>query len=129
MTPAYCGRDLASAYDNWLDLSVDHVIPANVIKTLGYPREWLNDLINLVTACRACNEFLNQYRVSDPLSGDSDRVLRAAGSPLSGEERVGSRARHAKERESYEAWRSLSGTVEPSHSPPSAASRDVPPVT
>ena len=33
------------ADDSWLDLSVDHVIPSNTIKLLGYPQEWVNDLI------------------------------------------------------------------------------------
>lgn len=65
----YCGRALGELYENWLDFSIDHVIPTNAVK-LGYRKEWVNDLINLVTACRACNEFLNRYKVDDAPPAD-----------------------------------------------------------
>lgn len=38
---SYCGRELGKRYEDWLDLSIDHVIPTDTVKTLGYPREWL----------------------------------------------------------------------------------------
>ena len=52
-------------YEAWLDISIDHVIPTECVKRLGYPHEWVADIANLVTSCRACNEFLNGYRVSE----------------------------------------------------------------
>ena len=103
---AYCGRDLGSEYADWLDLSVDHVIPTNTIKTLGYPREWVADLINLVAACRACNEFLNGYRVTESppfdLAGFCDLRDRHFL-----EKRKWVLARHERERAQYEVWRKL----------------------
>jgi hypothetical protein len=61
----YCGYEMAASYEGWLNLSIDHVIPTWTGK-LGYPAEWIADTVNLVTCCRACNEFLNGYRVTDP---------------------------------------------------------------
>lgn len=101
---AYCGFDMASPYEAWLNLSVDHVVPQHLAKA-GWPREWVLDLINLVTCCRACNEFLNGYRVQDltpPPSLDAfldlrDRVFA---------EKLGhAQKRHAVERERYAAAR------------------------
>lgn len=63
---AYCGHAMDTGYEVWLSLSVDHVIPTGSGKRLGYPPEWTQDAANLVTCCRACNEFLNGYRVGDP---------------------------------------------------------------
>jgi hypothetical protein len=62
----YCGQEMETAYEAWLALSVDHVIPTGAGKRLGYPIEWIQDTANQVTCCRACNEFLNGYRVTDP---------------------------------------------------------------
>jgi HNH endonuclease len=61
----YCGLDMGAAYESWLNLSIDHVIPAGDGRRLGYPPDWVEDIANLVTSCRACNEFLNAYRVID----------------------------------------------------------------
>lgn len=61
----YCGVDLGETYETWLGLSVDHVVPQSLVKH-GYPTAWIEDLTNKVTCCRHCNEFLNQYRVSEP---------------------------------------------------------------
>jgi 5-methylcytosine-specific restriction endonuclease McrA len=55
---SYCGLDVAKPYENWLQLSVDHVVPASA-KGIGYPAEWIEGLANLVTCCRPCNEFSN----------------------------------------------------------------------
>lgn len=54
---------LSEPYEAWLDVSIDHVIPRGTVKRLGYPQDWVEDIANLVTSCRACNEFLNGYRV------------------------------------------------------------------
>jgi len=62
----YCGYDMGSAYEAWLNLSIDHVIPGGDGRRLDYPTEWVEDIANLITCCRACNEFLNGYRVTEP---------------------------------------------------------------
>ncbi len=78
----YCGLDLGNTYEAWLGFSVDHVIPGSTVARLGYPAEWVNDLINLVTACRSCNEFLNGYRVTDPTpSARANSAIFATGTP------------------------------------------------
>jgi hypothetical protein len=101
---AYCGVELGASYEAWLAFSVDHVIPGSTVKALGYPGEWVHDVINLVTACRSCNEFLNGHRVNDPVPATlsefcdlRDRHFIAKG--------MWAIARHATERERYEAWR------------------------
>ena len=97
----YCGRDLAGRYEDWLDLSVDHVIPVN---TPWACRPWLEDIANLVTCCRACNEFLNQFKCSspEPASFGEFASIRDAAF-LSKREQV--LRRHQREREWYERWR------------------------
>lgn len=61
----YCGLDMRATFEGWLQLSVDHVIPRQMTR-LGYPVEWVEDITNLVTCCRACNDFGNRYTVADP---------------------------------------------------------------
>jgi hypothetical protein len=64
-TCAYCGLDLTDAYEHWVLLSVDHVIPGSVIRTHGDGwRQWVDNLHNLVICCSACNGFSNRYRPS-----------------------------------------------------------------
>ena len=60
----YCGLDMSAPYTNWLQLSVDHVVPSGS-RARGYSVEWLEDISNLVTCCRACNEFSNAFAVPD----------------------------------------------------------------
>ena len=60
----YCDKRLTDTYDSWLNLSIDHVIP----KSVGWYKErndWVEDIINMVICCRACNEFLNKYKVTE----------------------------------------------------------------
>ncbi|MBO8128151.1 MAG: HNH endonuclease [Peptococcaceae bacterium] len=101
LTCVYCGRFLGAPYEAWLDISIDHVIPRSAIEQLGVPREWVEDVANLVTCCRACNEFLNQYRVNPPAPQNlaqffdlRDQVFR--------DKRELARRRHAEERMWYE---------------------------
>ena len=67
----YCERELGDSYEDWLSLSVDHVIPASPKRTTWAAMRtlWLHDLANLVTCCRACNEFHNGYKVTAQLPG------------------------------------------------------------
>ena len=99
----YCGREMGEKYESWLDLSIDHVIPRETIKRLGWPSEWIEDIANLVTCCRACNEFSNGHRVADPapVTEDEfftlhDRHFLAKGAWVI--------ERHASERGWYEEW-------------------------
>jgi len=61
----YCGLDMGASFENWLQLSVDHVIPRQMARA-GFPAELVEDITNLVTCCRACNEFGNRYIVTAP---------------------------------------------------------------
>lgn len=63
----YCGLDMSASFEAWLQLSVDHVIPHQMGKPPhAYPADLVEDIINLVTCCRACNDFGNRFIVSDP---------------------------------------------------------------
>jgi hypothetical protein len=59
---AYCGLDFAAAYENWLQMALDHVVPGSVGACLGIPAEWMDDSANKVLACAACNGFKNRYK-------------------------------------------------------------------
>lgn len=63
----YCGFDLGGTYRGWLQLSVDHVVPAQT-KTRQqdpFPAEYVDDAANLVTCCRSCNDLGNRWTVND----------------------------------------------------------------
>jgi hypothetical protein len=95
---------MGGSYEAWLDLSVDHVVPQHLIKA-GWPPDWVLDLINLVTCCRACNEFLNGYRVPSlqaPLSVDAFASVR---DQVFGEKLQHAQTRHSVERERFAAAR------------------------
>jgi hypothetical protein len=70
----YCGYDMGSTYRGWLQLSVDHVVPAHMAK-LGYAKDLIEDMANLVTCCRSCNDFGNRYVVADPFPGDGEQFF------------------------------------------------------
>jgi len=59
---AYCGRDLLTCYESWLDLQVDHVVPTYSTRD-GIREDWVCDIANCVVCCAACNTFLNRYRI------------------------------------------------------------------
>lgn len=54
---AYCGREMGESYDSWLDLSIDHVIPGNTVKRLGWRREWIDDLATSSPAAGPATSF------------------------------------------------------------------------
>jgi len=56
---------MAASFESRLQLSVDQVIPRQMV-TLGYPVDLVEDITNLVTCCRACNDFGNRFVVTDP---------------------------------------------------------------
>jgi len=96
-----------SSYEAWLDLSVDHVVPRNVVKRLGYPIEWVEDLVNLRTCCRACNEFLNQFKVADAVPTDLGSFVALVAATLEAKREWVMR-RHVSERAWYDEWMSSS---------------------
>ena len=98
----YCGRFLGKPYDAWLDISVDHVIPRSIFWS-NERREWIEDIANMVTCCRACNEFLNRFKVDVPLPESlsaffdlRDRIFL--------EKREHALRRHKEESGWYERW-------------------------
>jgi 5-methylcytosine-specific restriction endonuclease McrA len=101
---AYCGFDMASPYEAWLNLSVDHVVPQH-LKKAAWPREWLLDLINLVTCCRACNEFLNGYRVTATTAPESLPEFVQVRDRVFVEKLQHAQKRHSVERERFAAAR------------------------
>lgn len=59
---AYCGISMVGSYENWLTMTLDHVIPDSVCKSLDLPEEWNQDYSNRVLCCTACNTFGNRYK-------------------------------------------------------------------
>jgi len=99
---AYCSADLTSTYEAWLNLSLEHVVPQGPAQSPGINPAWLRDLANCVLCCRACNEFLNQYRPrAEAATWDEFIQLRDR---VFAEKRALARRRHASERE---AWAEL----------------------
>jgi hypothetical protein len=84
------------------------MIPGETVKRLGYPREWIEDIANLVTSCRACNEFLNGYRVSEPPPETVEGFFAMRDQHFLTKQ-AWVRARHERERESYTTWLTLRG--------------------
>ena len=68
-TCAYCGLLMLKDFGYYLQLSVDHVVPK---ATKGYDPTLIEDKANLVTCCRACNEFGNRYRPDLPVPTTED---------------------------------------------------------
>lgn len=104
---AYCALDMARPYEAWLQLSIDHIVPRQSVKA-GFPVGWIEDGANLITCCRACNEFGNRYRVATgiPASDEDFLVLRDR---IFRERSALIRARHARERERYRLAMSNTG--------------------
>jgi hypothetical protein len=101
MDCAYCDRNMGESYESWLNVSIDHVIPSEAVKRLGWPREWVEDIANVVTCCRACNEFLNGYRIADPPPVTVDMFFELRDQHFSAK-RTWVIERHVRERESFE---------------------------
>jgi hypothetical protein len=77
---AYCGMSLVDAYEHWLMMSVDHVVPTRAGQAVGISDDWLTDYANIVLCCSACNGFGNRYKlmtdVVTPVTLDDFFVLR-----------------------------------------------------
>lgn len=102
MSCAYCGRSLDSPYESWLDISIDHVIPRSAA-WYSQCSEWIDDMANIVTCCRACNEFLNQYKVDSPPPNDLSEFFELRNRVFV-EKREHACKRHREERDWYERW-------------------------
>ena len=76
----YCGLDMAATFENWLQLSVDHVVPRQMaaVWAAAPTAKLVEDITNLATCCRACNDFGNRYTVSGepPATDDAFYDLR-----------------------------------------------------
>ncbi len=100
-TCVYCGLDMEHTYEGWLQISVDHVVPKNSIAR-GFPVEWIEDITNLVTCCRACNEFGNQFTVAEPSPGNQEAFFDLRDTVFAAR-KANILTRHATERARYEA--------------------------
>jgi len=102
-TCAYCDTNLVDAYEHWLLLSVDHVIPVRAGENAGIRKDWLEDAWNTVICCSACNGFGNRYELPDgtirPQTFDDFVRLRDATFRIRKEIILGC---HAKEKEFYQ---------------------------
>jgi len=65
---AYCGVDFAASYQDWLNMTLDHVVPVNVCRDLRISDDWMEDCANKVLACSACNGFNNRYKPSEDIA-------------------------------------------------------------
>jgi len=99
----YCERDLLESYESWLDVSIDHVIPQSTAWD-GSAKAWVKDIFNLVTCCRACNEFLNQHTVRNPEPATVDEFTTLRDQVFA-EKRKKARKRHDEERVRFEQLR------------------------
>ena len=61
-TCGYCGYSLIDSYRDWLQMAYDHVVPVFICSAASIPIEWMDDLINRVLCCTACNGFKNIYK-------------------------------------------------------------------
>ncbi|MGD1062126.1 MAG: HNH endonuclease signature motif containing protein [Terracidiphilus sp.] len=61
---AYCRTPIATDYNAWLTMVIDHAVPVSVCKNLKIPPEFCRSLANMVLACAACNGFDNRYKPS-----------------------------------------------------------------
>jgi 5-methylcytosine-specific restriction endonuclease McrA len=67
-TCGYCQMSLVDSYEQWLLMSVDHVLPHSACRELNIPEIWWHDYSNLILSCAGCNGFKNRWKldVGDP---------------------------------------------------------------
>ncbi len=99
---AYCGLEIGASYESWLSASVDHVVPVSVSWSREHS-DWIGDITNLVTCCRACNEFLNGYRVRDDSPANLQEFYDLRDRHFT-QKRKHAMKRHADERSWYDGW-------------------------
>ncbi len=98
----YCGLDMRASFENWLQLSVDHVVPAQMGRSGVYDSDLVEDLTNLVTCCRACNDFGNRYTVSEPRP-ESDEAFYALRDRVFVTRKAAVHAKRAQQRAVFES--------------------------
>ena len=89
-------------YEVWLDISIDHVVPRSVVWGARCS-EWVEDISNLVTCCRACREFLDGYRVEVPAPNSASEFFDLRDKVFA-EKHDHALKRHEQERQWYERW-------------------------
>lgn len=99
----YCGLDFARSYVDWLHFSVEHVVPREAVQH-GYPREWVEDLVNLRPCCGPCNGFAQRVLPLPPAPDSPARFLAIRDQFLAAK-RERAQSRHRSEREEFERWR------------------------
>ncbi len=102
---AYCGLDLMSTYENWLNMALDHVVPHNVCQTWKVPSEWSEDYSNRVLSCTTCNTFGNRYVPKDLHPPTTLEEFYDRRDKIFAERRRLIRQRHQKERTFFEKVR------------------------
>ncbi len=72
----YCGADL-SKWPDWLNLTIDHVIPKNSKNRAGSkPKGDIESTENKVTACRSCNTMRNQTAYKIPSAASFEEQIK-----------------------------------------------------
>lgn len=62
-TCVYCGKKFKDKFEDWMLLTVEHVIPSSELKKEGNGLE--KDGRNLRAACRICNNLKNRIDLSE----------------------------------------------------------------
>ena len=47
---AYCGLNFVDTHNHWLYMSIDHVVPKNIAKSLKIPRDYYDSIVNWSSA-------------------------------------------------------------------------------
>lgn len=108
---AYCGMSLVETYEVWLQMQLDHALPASVGRALSIPVDWYEDWFNRVLSCATCNIFDNRWSapagLRTPQTLDEFCELRDA---IFQQRRERVMARHLRERELFarKLWQSPS---------------------
>ena len=90
----YCGEDF-SAFDKWLYLCVDHIIPFHQQSAVHAN---LNDSRNITTCCRMCSGFANRQIFKIPEGSSFEEQITAVFKQKKA-------AKLEKRKEFFEFWR------------------------
>jgi len=102
-TCGYCGKSLVDSYDHWLQMAYDHVVPANVGAAATIPTEWMDDMINRVLSCVACNGFKNRWKPETPAACPANlEAFLALRDSVFAIRKVAIQERHVEERGFYD---------------------------
>ncbi len=116
LTCVYCGYEMKT-YKNWLNISVDHVVPINALEywqriqsSVIFDKElkkWIHNVSNTVTCCGACNVFL-QNPINDKNPKSKPKTLNGffnLRDQIFMEKKKIAKERHKKEKEWFDSWK------------------------